>query len=788
MKKFRGLISLLCLVMSFTAVAGPISEYQAKSIADGFMAGRSLKQTILKLTSKAPSVKSAGSAAYYVFNNETADKGFVIVAGDDRAPAVLGYSDEGSFDSGNLPDALQELLRNYVDQIAALDEGGRAAKLRTGDTPVSPLVSATWSQNNPYNVLFPILSNGKHAYVGCVATAMAQVMYYWKWPERPTMAIPAYTTLTLSIPMPELPVTDFAWTDMQDTYLTSDTTSAAALAASTLSLYCSQSVGMNFRTTGSGATTAYASLALSKYFGYSAATHTVNRANYTTQQWNDLLYNEMLAGRPVIYDGSNALGGHAFICDGYDGNGMFHINWGWNGMHNGYYLLNVLNPEQQSSADGTYGFITSQTAIVGIEPDNGTAMEFELTAGKLVMNSFNGTRTSSSGNFSANVTCNYYNYTSQEMDVSYGWGLFQDEAMISNLYSANKSGLAPGSFLICLNRKLSFGSNLADGIYRLKPIYSEKGANNWRPCVGAGNNFIEVTIDGNTCDIVGHGTAGNQDYTVNDIAVEGNMHNGRPVNVTMNLTNNGESCNELMYMFAGKKFVSTAFVSLEKGETGNLQFCYVPDSAAVYTLKFSFNNDGSDPIATRDIVINEMPAADLSAGYEVLNVTDASGRVVTGNEFSIVFNITNNGTSTYDEDISSTLFKHTHDNSGSRMQSVNKHITLAAGETASLRFDFDNVTDGWKYFVQALYYSSGEQIPLVNSGFYTIVFPETPDVKLGDVDGNGEISIVDVTLLIEYLLGGDPEGIILANADVDGDSDITINDVTRLINLLLNGI
>jgi hypothetical protein len=186
---------------------------------------------------------TSSQASYYVFNGDRSNSGFIIVAGDDRAPAVLGYSDRGTFDANAVPLAMQEWLDAYADQIEELDKGAQAAPQLQARPAIRPLVPAVWSQNNPFNILFPFLPNGKHAYVGCVATAFAQVMYYWQWPARPTRSIPAYTstyvissTDTLKINMPELPVIDFDWSAMQDTYLTTDTTSQAAIAASTLSL------------------------------------------------------------------------------------------------------------------------------------------------------------------------------------------------------------------------------------------------------------------------------------------------------------------------------------------------------------------------------------------------------------------------------------------------------------------------------------------------------------------------------------------------------------------------
>ena len=793
MSKIRYLFLLACLCVMNTAWAATINEQQARTIATRFMAGHGMRSTSLKLAHKAPTLHAtagSGQTAYYVYN---ASGGYVIVAGDDRAPSVLGYSDHGTFDSQDVPEALQYLLEGYAAQIDELARGGKSAPQLRGTAPISPLVTASWSQNNPYNILLPYLPSGSHAHVGCVATALSQVMYFWKWPARPTRPILAYTSVTASngdtlrIDMPELPVIDFNWEVMKDTYETSDTLSAAARAAATLSLYSAQAVQMTFKKTSSGATTSSIPNFAATYFDYDASAHMEYRTNYSTQGWADLIYNELAAGRPVIYSGSKKTGGHAFICDGYDGNGMFHFNWGWNGSSNGYFLLNVLNPDLQGtgSASGTYGYILDQGVIVGFQPNQGGSHIFELTATDVALNSYTGTRYYSSDPFEIVVSGRFHNYTSDTLDVRFGWGLFKDGVMIENLYSAYNHTLRPGYRHTHTNRELTFGANRTSGTYRILPMYTEYSQDNWRPCAGADRNYIEVTINGNTMTATGHGTAATRDYTINDITVTGNMHVGRPVDFTMNLTNNGESSNELLYMFANGSFVSAGYVGLEKGETGDIPFMYMPGTAGNHTITWSWKDDGTNPIASRNITIANMPAATLTATIKVLNVTDADNHIITSDKFSIEVNVTNAGSTPYDEDISVKLYKHTSGNSGSNIQAKNQHLTLQPGATATLRFDMDNVEDGWQYFAYAFYYSEGTQTSAKGTTTYTIVFPAEQEYTLGDVNSDGVVNISDVTALIDHLLGNNDADINTTAADVNSDSIINISDVTMLIDRLL---
>ena len=780
------------LLMSFvviTASAESIDENQALKIAANFMSKHAMKSTSMRLVRKAPRLgNTAGSdkVAYYVFNNT--DRGYVIVAGDDRAPAVLGYSDQDTFDPQNTPAALQELLDGYAAQIEDLARGANVAPQYRAGEAISPLLAAVWSQNAPYNSLLPILPNGNQAVVGCVGTALAQVMYYWRWPERPSAPIPAYTSETLQIYMPELPIIDFDWDNMQDTYMRNDITSDAAVAAATLNLYCDQALKMDFLYGVSAGRSFNIPSLVSTYFGYKPTARIESRDNYSSQGWDDLLYNELAAGRPVIYSGDKMTGGHAFICDGYDGNGMFHINWGWDGLSNGYYLLTVMNPDEQGtgSISGSYGYILNQAAIMGIEPGEESETPFVLTSSNVTLDGMTTSRIGTNYPFAVTVSGNFYNYTSQAMSVSFGWGLYQGDDLMTVLYSSYIPNLPPHYFMSTRSEELNFGANITEGTYRIVPIYSEMFADNWRPCIGADHNYIEVMIDGNNCTVTGYGSAGDSDYTINQVTADGDLYNGRPANILVNMTNNGQTGNQVLYMFVNGTFSAAGFIGLEPGETGDIPFQFTPSTPGTYTVTWSWSENGSDPILTHDFIVNAMPAASLSAVSRVLNITDAGNYIVTDDKFTVEYTITNEGTTPYNQDITVKLYKNIYDNYGSNVQTKTIPISLLPGETVTVPVELENVIDGWSYFIYAVYYSEGAQAMLDATPYYTIHFPEEPQVLPGDVNDDGFVTIKDVTALIDYLLGGSAEDVNIANADVDGNGTISIKDVTALIDILLS--
>lgn len=216
--KLRLLLLLLIALLPVMSYADRVSEEEALKIAQQFM-----KDKVFKQAEKARRLGNATGAddrCFYVFNAES-EGGFVIVAADDRVPAVLGYSENASFDSDNLPSNVEAWLQGYTEQIKSIQESDVMPRQLTSpikERPaIAPLIKTKWNQESPYNEELPIW-NGKRCYTGCVPTAMAQIMYYHQHPKDSTTIIPGYTTLTYDIVINELPATTFDWTNMALTY------------------------------------------------------------------------------------------------------------------------------------------------------------------------------------------------------------------------------------------------------------------------------------------------------------------------------------------------------------------------------------------------------------------------------------------------------------------------------------------------------------------------------------------------------------------------------------------
>ena len=748
MNRIRNIVLLTCLAVMGSALAATIGEQQAREIAVRFMAGHSMPSTSLKTAHKAPLTTAAtpsGSekAAYYVFNASGTDRGYVIVAGDDRAPAVLGYSDRGTFDAQNVPPAMQEWLDGYVLQLQAIANGAAPELRSASHEAIAPLLGVRWGQGMPYNVQLPHIngSSNAHAYVGCVAVAMAQVMAYWQYPPRPTTTIPGYTSnsgRTYEVTMPSLQPVDFEWDLMQDTYYTTDSTSAQAQAVATLMRYSTTSLKSSFGLTSTGSFTRYIPERLINYFGYKNSARYIYRESYSTQGWEDVIYAELAEGRPVAYGGNKQSAGHAFVCDGYDGEGMFHINWGWAGKSNGYFLLNLLNPSAEGigSAAGAYGYVLGQGAAIGLEPGDGTDGTPEFSFEDLSISSSNTTRSSASSAFSVSVSGKFINNTNATAQFRQGWGLYNlDGELLEVLFTRySTSAVGPGGYITVNARALSFGAGMTSGTYRIKPIYSIYPGEDYKPCVGSDVNYIEVTISGTySCSVKGYGTAGLSSttarYTVNDCVLEGTLNHGKPVTVKLNVTNTGTSTNDMIHMLVDGEFTAMGLAGIAPGETGELVYRFTPTTAGTKTLTFSLNESGTPALYTKKVTIATMPAATLDVSYQIQGITDEENRIITADCYSILVNVTNTGTAPYDEDFSVRLYRinNPETNVGTELLNQTQPLTLQPGESKTLQFDFDHdLIDGWKYFCYLYYYSGGETVG-TGTKWYQLFLTDTPD-------------------------------------------------------------
>lgn len=395
MKNNRLLLFAGSLLIPMVVMAGPRSFQQAKAIAEkqAALLGVTIDQ---KAMTKARKQGSKGEItlsqeSYYVFPNANS-KGFTIVSGDDRLPEIVGYSSQGSYDENNLPEGFISFMKAYQNLYNKVNLGDadtlkNLAEIKAwrnkknasaaSTSAVAPLLgNIEWDQTSPYNNMCPRYDSVHVAATGCVATAMAQVMAYYKYPKQLKADIPGYVNRWNGIPM-EIPTITreegvYDWDNMLPKYnKEANATQQQKDAVAKLMYHCGAAVQMNY---GPESAASVSASKLAKYFGYDAdLMMDLNRSTFSLDKWMQIIDTELAAGRPVLYSGQASDGGHQFICDGKDGEGLYHINWGWSGSQNGYFDLSLLNPEKGGTGSGssTEGYNRLCSMTIGIAPDNG---------------------------------------------------------------------------------------------------------------------------------------------------------------------------------------------------------------------------------------------------------------------------------------------------------------------------------------------------------------------------------------------------------------------------------
>ena len=313
-----------------------------------------------------------GSPTLYLYPYSK-EGGFMLVAADDAVCPLIGYSETNRFATESQSAEMEWWLGNYSTQIKIARERGGQRYMSTRAqnwAAVTPMLTTTWNQSAPYNDQCPIIG-GARSVTGCVATAMAQVLNYWEYPSVGKGEITYRpTTLDYDLVM-DLSATEFDWDNMLDSYTRGKYSTKEAKAVSTLMKACGYSVNMTYDSGSSGAYSRDIRYALQNNFGYDSGMTRKERSDYTNDEWNNLIYKDLVASGPIVYSGASASGAHCFVCDGYDGEGYFHINWGWGGLSDGYFLLNELTPSNIGIGGHYDGYNIRQEAVVGITPPVG---------------------------------------------------------------------------------------------------------------------------------------------------------------------------------------------------------------------------------------------------------------------------------------------------------------------------------------------------------------------------------------------------------------------------------
>lgn len=362
----RQIISLILVLMAIYANARQITIDEAAAIASEFLNSSNRNVSTANHSDvthvKSQSAVTDKAAPYYVFNADN-NAGFVIISGDDRAHRILGYSDTGTFDFSNLPPQLAALLDQYAEQMDKLpanqpvDPSWNVAA-RNASTDGVLLKTANWGQDYPYNLKTPVI-DGEHCPTGCIATAMAIIMKFHNWPLAGRHGL-SYIRGGISHDV-DFSKSKYNFSGFKNDYDTDEPQSEDIDNLAKLMYDCGAAAGMKYTVTASSTRSDMLGYVFMRYFKYSPECQFLERRCFPDEDWFKLIINNISDGQPVLYRASTEDEGHAFVIDGFKDQ-LFHINWGWNGLLNGYYSLDALNPNP-------YNFSYSHGMVINIIPD-----------------------------------------------------------------------------------------------------------------------------------------------------------------------------------------------------------------------------------------------------------------------------------------------------------------------------------------------------------------------------------------------------------------------------------
>lgn len=515
MKKFSFLLWMLMMALSINAA--PRSFSQARAIAlnkatvlgvDITSSSKSIKRSMIKTSE----LSNTTDESFYVFPG-TQGKGYIIVAGDDRMPDIVGYSTDGTFDAENLPEAFKSFLQLYDKtleaaksndaQVLADIRNAKANRNAQKHVIVEPLLGdINWAQSMPFNAMCPNYydTSEENTLTGCVATAMSQIMRYYKYPETIQADIRVYNTTFGDDNLDKIPAgTRLDWDNMLPQYVKGEYNEQQQNAVATLMLAAGMSVEAAYSYTNTGAYLRTKSLV--KYFGYDPdIISMLYRDGYNVSEWTAIIDNELANKRPILYAASDAQNaGHAFVCDGCDENGLYHINWGW-ASTNGYYDISILNPI--ATGEPKYEYTNKVQMIVGIAPDNKIDDKPIVADYGLTFTNAKFEKGTNPDTGAASMGITLYKPGNRSLEEFKGylgiayWDANGDRHLISNgKDSYFKMDAAPNENQYYYSQQyyIRITKNLQPGTYTLIPV-AKKDGNDWQIIRGQGNRIkLKVT-------------------------------------------------------------------------------------------------------------------------------------------------------------------------------------------------------------------------------------------------------------------------------------------------------
>ncbi len=761
--------------------AAPLSRLQALERARQAMSlqGINLEGTA-RLATKATAHQGTDAGdAYYVFSD---GNHCVIAAGDDRLPPVLGYTDDGSMPADGMPPALIDMLSDYA-------RAGQST-IRPGYTDVfmriAPLLHSKWGQGAPFNLMLPEI-DGKHAAAGSTAIAMAQVMNFYSCPLVMNNDLPAYLSATHLIEVPELHWDQFPiWTEFVPVYSYDDMSRSAAMAAR-LTTFCVQALQTDLDVTGSRASIADLARVMPEYFEYAPSARMLRRDYYTSDEWRQLIIDELSNRHPVIYRAQSANGeGHTFIIDGLNTSGLFHVNWGWNGQCDGYYALNDLYLDTPGTCEN--GVATSlgcdAAMVVGIRPYDPDVENYTSGDLSFYQLQLDRTRYDRSGPDEAftgvTVTGRFTNGTPDIDAFDLGMALYDGQGqLVATVFDTWKSLIIPG-YGATHAWPVTIGPDVPGGTYAMRPVSRIHGTAKWKLCNGAMSQWVQAVVTDTTLTLTPMGNAAPASLAVNSLSLGDLLTTGHEITASVNITNTGMRPFSYVALMVDSTKACVAQVEIEPGDTGDITMHFMAPDAGTHTLALTIGNSTCDTIHTSQFDIAPGDDATITASH--FKAKDVKpGQLINSGTLECTVNVTNQGDSTYDDYIVARAYRRTGDDDATLHSTCRRRVNLAPNHTTSLSFSFNHLTGMDEYRVTVAHYSHGKLRDIIDSPFYTMI----GDCPAGDVNGDRTVDVSDLNLCIDIVLDRIASETFDNRADANEDGTVDITDVNLIINLIL---
>ncbi|MBR6936732.1 MAG: C10 family peptidase [Prevotella sp.] len=761
----KKIVVFLLFLLPLMATADPIDLQSAKRKAGAFLKEKvsSIIDKPMNLAYRQPLPDNEEKTAFYIFNSSDG-KGYVIVSGDDRTEQVLGYSPTGHIDPEAMPDNMKYYLGELAKEIANIDNDvtviSRKSKRRAPvKKAIDPLITTHWDQDSPFNNMAPyvVRSNGDtvHCVTGCVATAMAQLMNFYKYPPATIADLPGYTSKSSGFKIDTIPAgATIDWDNMADTY-DKNSTPAQCDAVAKLMYLCGVSMKMDYGTSSSGAaipisiTSNSSTLesAFINYFGYGSQALFCQKKNYTSLAWFNLIYEELAEGYP-IYSFDNS---HAYLIDGYDGDNMFHFNWGWGPGSDGYYLLSAISEYYPDGTTGTVSGYTNDHYILTklrTHADESPTIESTVKLESCVDDS--------------TLKVQVIHPARLAEESAYGIGYIKDDLGVVPIsvcyedwpYNANGTIISSHPFTI---------RGLSKGNYRVVAIKKNEGSSVWKAGEDPEVNFANVIIDDNgtiTTTMYGYTTDIKVDTMifVNDPTFGSN---NVKVYITKNIddekTFDGDiTLSSIQETDLGNGWTRTSYskydtksVILKKDETKCLDFNVflsgkyygASDTDSLFTFRLTQGGSSKDELGDFKVLVKKSPkiskniAMTMTPTIESFNTAQ---NYLYGKSLKMKVQVVNENDSDYVGYVQAKAYI------GNRYSRDDKAICLPAGSQTEVEFDlwsdgFPNDASSCKLELKNWCWNGGLSFDKTEqSTFEPLVFTLHPGIKLYYDDGTSE--------------------------------------------------